>query len=142
MAAPFSGGCACGALRYTCASEPYVSYACHCTECQKRTGGAFGTSVMVPADGVTLEGTPKEHHRTADSGNTITCLFCGACGTTVMAVNSARTHVRVIFAGTLDDPSWVPMLANIWTGSAMPWVSLSPEIENFPAAPDFRKYFE
>lgn len=142
MTTPFSGGCACGALRYTCTVEPYVSYACHCTDCQKRTGSAFGVSVMVATDGVVLEGTPKERSRTADSGNEITGMFCGECGTTVMSFSAARPHVRVIAAGTLDDPSWVPMLANIWTGSAMPWVNLLPEIENFPAAPDFRKYFE
>ena len=76
MPVPFSGGCACGAVRYTCTAEPYVSYLCHCTECQKRTGSAFGISVQVPAEGVTIEqGTLVSRTRIADSGNELTMRF-------------------------------------------------------------------
>lgn len=143
MTTSFSGGCACGAVRYTCSGEPIVSYACHCTDCQKRTGSAFGVSVQVPADSVTLDqGEVTERERTAASGNKVSSLFCPDCGTTVMSFSQARTHIRVIAAGTLDDQSWVPIKAHIWTGSAMPWFSMPPEIDNYPAAPDFRKYYE
>ena len=142
MSAPFVGGCACGALRYRCTAEPYVSYARHCTECRKRTGSAYGVSLQVPAEAVTIEaGTPKRRARTADSGNTINSSFCAACGTTIMSENEARPHIRVIFAGTLDDPSWVPILADIFTDSAMPWVHLDADVERFPRMPDFSKYF-
>ena len=98
MPTPFSGGCLCGAIRYTCTAEPYVSYACHCTACQKRTASAFGTS-------------------------------------------EARKHITVVYAGTLDDPSWVPIMANIWADSALPWVPMAPDIERFGKAPDFSKYY-
>jgi len=143
MSTSFSGGCACGATRYTCSAKPIVSYACHCTDCQKRTGSAFGVSVQVPADSVILEqGDPRERQRTGASGNIVSSLFCPDCGTTVMSFSHARTNIRVIAAGTLDDPSWVPIMAHIWTGSAMKWFPMSPEIDNFPAAPNFAKYYE
>jgi hypothetical protein len=46
MPAPFSGGCACGAIRYECSAEPIVMGNCHCRDCQlerrRLLGGHFG----------------------------------------------------------------------------------------------------
>lgn len=142
MPVPFSGACACGAIRFSCAAEPYVSYACHCTECRKRTASAFGVSVQVPTEGVRIDkGRPRSRQRLADSGNTVTIRFCGDCGTSLFSNSAARPDVTVIYAGTLDDPSWVPIQANIWTASALPWVHLAPEVERFAKAPDFSRYY-
>jgi hypothetical protein len=30
MTAPFSGGCACGSIRYTCSRAPVATLNCHC----------------------------------------------------------------------------------------------------------------
>lgn len=142
MPVPFSGGCSCGAIRYTCAAEPYVSYACHCTACRKRTSAAFGISLQVPSDGLTIDrGTPKTRVRIADSGNERLQHFCGDCGSSLFGTGAPRPDVTVIYAGTLDDPAWVPILANCWTDSALPWVPLDRETERFAKGPDFARYF-
>jgi len=47
MAPPYTGGCVCGATRYRLTAEPLTLYACHCTDCQKRSGSAFGLSMWV-----------------------------------------------------------------------------------------------
>lgn len=142
MPVPFSGGCACGAIRYTCTGEPFVSYLCHCTECQKRTASAFGLSLQVPSAGFTLDkGTPRTRTRIGGSGAELVMRFCGECGTTVFAGSAARPHVTVVFGGSLDDPSWVPIQANIWTDSALPWVPMDGDTERFAKAPDFAKYY-
>lgn len=44
--APYSGGCLCGALRYRVTAEPLTLYACHCTDCQRRTGTAFAPDAV------------------------------------------------------------------------------------------------
>ena len=142
MLVPFSGGCQCGASRYTVREEPFVSYLCHCTACQKRTGSAFGVSVQVPSSGFSLDkGAPKTHSRIADSGNELTMSFCGDCGTTLFGNNNARPQVTVAFGGALDDPSWVPIQAHIWTDSALEWMAMDPGTEQFGGAPDFAKYY-
>lgn len=132
MTATLTGGCACGKLRYACTAEPIVVYACHCADCQKRSGSAFGVSVRVPTEALTIEGAPRHHSRTADSGNTILTDFCGDCGTTILSYGDARPQMRVIMAGTLDDPSQVAIQANIWTNSAQPWVHLDQSLDNHP----------
>ena len=53
------GGCLCGAVRYRFAGSPLAFYVCHCTDCQKQTGSAFGLSMIVKRDDVELlQGTP------------------------------------------------------------------------------------
>ena len=48
--------CACGWLRATCAGEPVRSSVCHCLECQRRTGSAFGSNATYAGDQVRIEG--------------------------------------------------------------------------------------
>jgi hypothetical protein len=142
MPTPFSGSCSCGAIRYTCSAEPYVSYCCHCTACQKRTASAFGISLQVPSAGLTVDqGTPKTRVRIADSGNERVQHFCGDCGSSLFGTSEATKKITVIYAGTLDDPSWMPVMANIWTDSALPWVAMSSDVERYGKAPDFSKYY-
>jgi hypothetical protein len=35
--------------------------ACHCIDCQRRTGAPFGVGAFYPADAVTISGAPKEY---------------------------------------------------------------------------------
>jgi hypothetical protein len=43
-----TGGCQCGAIRYEIASFPLLLYTCHCTDCQRQTGSAFGPPAPQP----------------------------------------------------------------------------------------------
>jgi hypothetical protein len=47
MTAPYFGQCLCGALRFRITAEPLTMYACHCVDCQRRTGAAFALSMLV-----------------------------------------------------------------------------------------------
>ena len=141
MAPPYKGGCVCGEVRYTVRENPLLSYCCHCTACQRRTGSAFGISMQVRTEALTVDqGSPKTRIRVADSGNELGVNFCDLCGTVLYSVPQARPHLRVVYAGTLDDPGWVPIQLNIWADSALPWVYLDPDIERIPGQPDLLKY--
>jgi hypothetical protein len=50
MSAPYSGERQCGSLRYVLADEPVPVVACHCKECQRQSGSAFGLSMLVTRD--------------------------------------------------------------------------------------------
>jgi hypothetical protein len=56
MLAPYTGGCQCGSVRYVLAAEPVRTVACHCKECQRQSGSAFGMSMIVPGKSLTVTG--------------------------------------------------------------------------------------
>ena len=75
--------CHCGKLRAVCEGEPVRVSVCHCLECQRRTGSAFGVSARYPKEKVRAEGPSRQYSRIADSGFRLTFDFCPSCGTTI-----------------------------------------------------------
>lgn len=76
---------------------------CHCLDCRKITGSAFSTNLVVAEDGFSVtKGTPKSFPKTADSGKTITSVFCGDCGSTLWRESETYAGTKIIKAGTLD----------------------------------------
>lgn len=133
---PFTGGCACGAIRYECAAEPLRAGHCHCRDCQRESGSAFTSNLTVPQAALTItQGTPKYHGAKADSGNSLRRWFCPACGSPLFARPLTMPDIMGIRAGSLDDPSWFAPERDIWTASAQPWDYLNPALPKFPHMP-------
>lgn len=136
MSVPFSGGCACGAIRYTSSAGPLIMAHCHCRDCQHSSGTGFASLVLVQADAVTIDGDePKYHAIQTANGNTVRRGFCGACGSPLFSRNSFAEHILSIKAGSIDDPVWFKPMANIWTASAQPWSVMDPELPRFEQMP-------
>jgi len=123
---PIEGGCQCGSLRYRVTEVPVTYYICHCADCQKQSGSAFGSSLQIPARGVELRGRSQTHTRAGGSGRMSDCVFCPACGGRVTH-QIQGSEVIVIKPGTLDDPSWLKPAGHIFTASRQPWVELPDE---------------
>jgi hypothetical protein len=69
MTIPFTGGCACGAIRYECSAEPIMMFKCHCRDCQQVTGGGFVAGLLVPGVGISSdEGATALPFHTARGG--------------------------------------------------------------------------
>ena len=119
-----AGGCQCGRVRYRLSGEPLMINVCHCTECQRQSGGAFGMSMMVRESDLVVEGALKSFTRRADSGRTISCHFCPDCGTRIYHVPTYVQGIVNLKPGTLDGRSWLQPTAHFWTGSRQPWVAL------------------
>jgi hypothetical protein len=137
MQLPLTGGCQCGALRYEIRAEPLSVYVCHCTECQRQSGAAFGMSVMVPRPAlVYTKGAPRRWMRKADSGRTLESDMCETCGVRPVNHPTANDKVSIVKPGTLDDTRWLHPIGHIWTKSAQPWVPIPQDVvihEGHPA---------
>jgi len=122
MPPPYSGRCLCEAVHYRVAEEPLTLYACHCTDCQRRSGSAFGLSMWVnlPAIEVT-KGEVTLHQSTNAEGKLRLAKICGQCGVRMWSEPPKFPGLAVMRPGTLDDKSWVRPVAHIWTRSAQPW---------------------
>ncbi|SME89625.1 Uncharacterized conserved protein [Tistlia consotensis] len=132
-----TGGCQCGAIRYQCADEPIALYACHCTECRKQSGSAFGLSFQVPRRSFRLtRGQPKRWSRPTDSGRTLGCLFCPDCGTRLWHEPGPASETITIKAGSLDRPVDLSAAIHIWTRSRLPGVAIPADAPQFPGEPE------
>ena len=76
MTAPFSGGCACGSIRYVCSRAPVATLNCHCLDCQRSSGAPFASGFIVRVSDMTITGTPKTYSVRASSGRLATRSFC------------------------------------------------------------------
>jgi len=86
--------CCCGSLRAEATGEPAFVGACHCTECQRRTGSPFGVGTLFPKEQVRTEGPSKVYKRGSDSGRKVEIHFCPDCGSSVFWYrNCTRTSL-------------------------------------------------
>ncbi|MCB1540759.1 MAG: GFA family protein [Rhodoblastus sp.] len=123
-----TGGCLCGNIRYTLKAEPALTVVCHCTHCQKTSGSAFSTNLVIQRADIDFTGNMAAYDDKADSGNTLKRSFCPKCGSSIMSESSGRPGAAVLKAGSLDDPSKINPAMQIWTRSAQPWVKLEGEM--------------
>jgi hypothetical protein len=126
--------CCCGSLRAEAKGEPSLVAVCHCTECQRRTGSAFGVGAYFPTDQVHTEGPSKAYTRGSDSGRKIELHFCPNCGTSVFwYVEFLGDHVGIAF-GAFAKPLPSPTLS-VWETTRHPWVSFGHELDDFRRQP-------
>ncbi len=131
-----SGGCLCGAVRYSTAAEPAMIAVCHCVDCQKQSGGAFSVNVLVPNDQLEMVGeTLTQYKINGASGQNVTRNFCNRCGSPISTVLDAFGGLAAIKSGTLDDRSWVKPTIQIWCDSAQPWGVLAGDLQKAPQNP-------
>ena len=136
MTSPITGGCLCGAIRYTINAAVAGLRACHCTHCQKTSGtGSSVNAVILGKDFAITQGTPKRYAAKADSGRTLLRFFCGDCGSPIYSQRESSPERMVVRAGSLDDSSAMKIVANIWTTSARPWSHIDPGTERLPGNP-------
>ena len=130
------GGCQCGNVRYECAERPERIYVCHCEECRKQSASAFGITFFVPrATFRVTRGKASVWTRTADSGRTITCMFCPECGSRLWHESSGTPDTINIKAGSLDIPVDISGAVHLWTTRKLPGVTIPEGARQFPRQP-------
>lgn len=136
MTTKFTGGCACGKVRYECREKPLAQLICHCRDCQRASGSAFAAVVVVPSDRLTFSGDALKYYEVkANSGRTMRRGFCGECGSPVSIRRPETPMVEFLQAASLDDPSGFAPSAEVFVSSAYPWHHLHPDTLKFDGAP-------
>jgi hypothetical protein len=137
MRTTFTGGCACGAIRYECTAEPLEMFQCHCRDCQRASGGAGSCVILVPAKSFRFtRGTPRHHFTQSEMGFQHKRGFCAECGSRLTGGENAEgtSPVLGINAASLDDPGRFRPRLHIFVSDAQPWDYLNPD------RPKFEKY--
>ena len=128
MKGELTGGCLCGQVRYRLTNEfRMLPYACHCTDCQSRTGSAFSEHMLVGTGDVHLEGETDCGWYVQPSRAKSQIVGCAQCKTSIYAINDERPGMASLRCGTLDRSAEVEPHAHIWVRSKQPWIVLPPD---------------
>ncbi|HEY0413413.1 MAG TPA: GFA family protein [Allosphingosinicella sp.] len=120
MDGAFTGGCACGAVRYALKSAPFDAGWCHCRTCQRNSGAPAMVFASVPAgDLVWTEGADKvKSFKSSAFGHR---AFCGECGTPFLMQVDHQPETVDFSVATLDAPDRVAPGFHIFWGSRIGW---------------------
>ena len=134
MSTPLTGGCLCGAIRYTIDAQVTGLRACHCKNCQKHSGTGGTVNAVVPTGQFRItKGAPRKYQDSAtQSGRTLSRHFCAECGSSIYSQRNPDPGFVVVRAGSLDDSSGMKITGNIWTATAPPWAYIDPATECHP----------
>ena len=66
--------------------------------------------------------------------------FCSNCGARLFGKPQVMQQFTVIFAGSLDDPSWFRPGMDIYTSSAQPWDHMDPALPKYSTYPPGKSY--
>ncbi len=135
VALPLTGGCGCGAVRYTLSSAPILLFACHCSLCQRQSGSAFGLSLRVHRADLAITGPTATALRKTERAEPSESLFCQACGGRIFNARPGTPfcHLR---GGTLDNTGWLRPAAHIWASRRQPWIELGDTALIYDEQPD------
>ena len=130
----FSGGCACGAVRYELRSEPFDAGWCHCRICQLNSGAPAMVFASVKAGDLVFTSGEAKVKRFASSsfGHR---LFCGECGTPLLMQVNHQPETVDFSVATLDEPGRVAPGFHIFTASRIGWFET---VDDLPRHERFR----
>ncbi len=117
------GGCLCAKVRFEIDVEPAVVAVCHCTHCQRQSGGMFSTNLVVPETAYRQTGETKVFEDSGDSGGAVWRHFCGDCGSPILSRTTIMPGVVMLKAGTLDDFSGLTPGVEVYADHAAAWVT-------------------
>ncbi|MFN7975226.1 MAG: GFA family protein [Acidobacteriota bacterium] len=129
MSEPISGGCLCGGVTYE-VRDPQVMGTCHCTRCQRWSGGASYTVLVVEDKNfkVTKGQDLVKKYQESGFGDR---HFCSNCGSSLFGGGGGRYYVG---AGTLKAHGMKPAF-HIQVAYKAPWDEIAGDAPQFPEWP-------
>jgi hypothetical protein len=115
-----TGGCGCGAVRFEITEPLGDAFYCHCTRCQRRTGGGAAASARtVPGSFRIIEG--EEHVRRWSPPGGFAKAFCGECGSALFAQSPSDPDIVAVRLGAIDGDPGVRPSYRQFVAYAAPW---------------------
>ena len=83
----------------------FTVVACHCVECQRRTGSVFGDGAYYPNEQLSMSAASQFYSRPTDAGHQFTKHFCPRCGKSLHWVSGKNPGLVGIAVGAFADAS-------------------------------------
>jgi len=122
-AAPLTGRCLCGGVRFEIVEPLERAGYCHCTRCQRRTGTAASANAPVPRGALhVLEGAELVREWAPPDG-ALKC-FCSVCGSALWSRGRDDPEIKGVRLGALDGDPGVRPSWHAYTAYAAVWEPL------------------
>lgn len=129
-----SGGCQCGAVRYSFSAPARVTEHCWCGICRRLHGALMLTVSIVPREAFTLE-QGADNLATYRSSPPNRRRFCKTCGCHLFIESDNAPDTVEISTGTIDDgahPGHEPdQLFHVWVGSKVAWHEITDDLPRY-----------
>jgi len=122
--------CQCGRLSVTAPASSRLVIACHCADCQRRTGSPFGTIAYYPSEQLTITGPSTRFERSSAAGGLVETFFCPTCGSTVCLRLSKQPSMLGVPVGAFNDPSYPAPMFSVWEEGKHHWVAVPAPAEH------------
>ncbi len=133
-----SGSCQCGAITFEVRGEPSMVIQCHCLNCQKSSGTGHVPIAVFPDSQVDIRGRTKTYNYLADSGGTVSSLFCPECGSSMFGSTTSIPGVTAVRLGAMDDSSAFQPQMDVYMKRLRNWdtpIAGAPAFEAMPPMP-------
>jgi hypothetical protein len=111
--------------------------ACHCSQCRKATGSAFGVWALVDQDSFHWTAGAEQIAERASSEHGRR-LFCQRCGATLGNLTSRRPRFLHLAAGTLDNAPALRIALHAYVASKADWYEITDGIPQHAEEPTKR----
>jgi hypothetical protein len=112
-----TGGCPCGALRFTAHGAPLRAGLCHCMTCRKAHASAFNPFVVFSDKDVVVTGALESWRSSPEYER----LLCPGCGSRVLGRTPGSGEVEVAL-GSFDNSGLVAPEYECWIGTRERWL--------------------
>ena len=123
--------CCCGALKLEAEGEPLAVVACHCRECQRRTGAPFGVGAYFDRGQIRASGPSRVYERAGQEGRKLRSHFCPNCGTSLYWELELRPDQIGVAVGGFADPGFPAPTRSVWEESRHGWVAFGHDLPHF-----------
>ncbi len=133
-----TGRCECGRIRYRVKGEIKNFSHCHCGQCRRSHGAAFASFVGV-ASGNFVYLSGESELRTYASSSEQERIFCGICGSNLLAKPKGSDSVYVAL-GTVEGDPELPKAFHIFVGSKAPWHIIDDGLACYDTLPEAQSF--
>ena len=117
--------CCCGACSITVEGEPILNGICHCDNCRRRTGSAFGWSAYFPDDRIVgREGELSVYVLDPINPQRQQRFFCPTCGATLYWKSGAFPDNTGVAAGCFPGDSLAEPGLSATDDKRLAWVAI------------------
>src|SRR3954452_16995544 len=116
--AHYTGGCLCGAVRYSIDAQPIRQLLCNCVDCQKQTGTAFLSGLQVPSEAVSIIGAMSTFTMPGgQSAQPMHRRFCTKCGSPILIEKDGTGRKLIMRERSTISPS--PSLQSVCSANRL-----------------------